>query len=97
MRLKIYKMAVRVWHGLVPLIQNMQNYIFKHFVKDVEVTFLKLRTILKLLTLHLEQTIVQVKNANYPNAHAQTLVVINGEMATVSTCFRKLKFWICLL
>ena len=97
MRLKIYKMAVKVWHGLVLLIQNMQNYILKHFVKDVEVTFLKLRTILKLLTLHLEQTIAQVKNANCPSAHAQTSVVINGEMATVSTCFRKLKFWTCLL
>ena len=34
-----------------------KNYIFKHFVKTVEVTSLKLRTLLKLLNLHLERTI----------------------------------------
>ena len=74
-----------------------KNYIFKRFVKTVQVTSLKLHTILKLVTLHLEQTIAQVKNVNYSNAHAQTLVLLNGEMATVSTSFRKLKFWMCLL
>ena len=39
----------------------------------------------------------QVKYANYPNAHAQTFVLLNGEMATVFTCFRMLKFRTWLL
>ena len=38
----------RVLHGLVPLI-NMQNYIFKHFVKTVEATSLKFCTIIELI------------------------------------------------
>ena len=57
-----------------------------HFVKSVEATSLKLSTMLKLVTLHLEQMIAQVKYANYSNAHVQSFVLLNGEMATVSTC-----------
>ena len=63
------------------------NYIFKHFVKTAEVTSLKF--CIKLVTLHLEHTIAQVKNANYSNAHAHILVLLNGEIGTVFTCFRK--------
>ena len=40
-----------------------KNYIFKHFVKTVEATYLKFSTILIPVTLHLEQTIAQVKYA----------------------------------
>ena len=74
-----------------------ENYIFKHFVKTVEPTSLKFCTIIELITLHLEYTIAQVKYANSSYAHAQTFVLLNGEMATVSTGFRKLKFWLWLL
>ena len=65
----------------------------KHFVKTVEATSLKFCTVLKLLTLHLEQTIVQVKYTNYSNAHAQTFVLLNGEMAIVSTFSESSTFW----
>ena len=71
-----------------------KNYIFKYFVKTVEPTSLKFCTIIELITLHLEYTIAQVKYANFSYAHAQTFVLLNGEMATVSTGFRKLKFWL---
>ena len=71
-----------------------KNYIFKHFVKTVEPTSLKFCTILELITLHLENTTAQVKYANFSYAHAQTFVLLKGEMATVSTGFRKLKFWL---
>ena len=74
-----------------------KNYIFKHFVKTVEPTFLKFCTIMELITLHLEYTIAQVKYANFSYVHAQTFVLLKGEMATVSTGFRKLKFWLWLL
>ena len=74
-----------------------KNYIFKHFVKTVEPTSLKFCMIIELITLHLEYTIAQVKYANFSYAHAQTFVLLNGEMATVSTGFRKLKFWLWLL
>ena len=83
----------RVLHGLVPLI-NMQNYIFKHFAKTVEPTSLKFCTRIEMITLHLECTIAQVKYANFCYAHAQTFVLLNGEMATVSAGFKKLKFWL---
>ena len=73
------------------------NYIFKHFVKTVEPTSLKFCTILELITLRLENTTAQVKYANFSYAHAQTFVSLKGEMATVSTGFRKLKFWLWLL
>ena len=73
-----------------------KNYIFKHFVRTVEPTSLKFCTIIELITLHLEDTIAQVKYANFSFAHAQTFVLLNGEMATVSTGFRKLKFWLWL-
>ena len=66
-------------------------------MKTVEPTSLKFCTILKLVTLHPEKTIAQVKYANFSNAHAQTFVLLNGEMAIVSTYFRKLKFWLWLL
>ena len=62
-----------------------KNYIFKHVV------------IVKLITLHLECIIVRVKYSNALYAHAQTFFLFNGEMATVSTGFRKLKFWLWLL
>ena len=74
-----------------------KNYIFKYFVKTVEPTSLKFCAIIELITLHLEYTIVQVEYANFSYAHAQTFVLLNGEMATVSTGFRKLKFWLWLL
>ena len=74
-----------------------KNYIFKHFVKTVEPTSLKFCTVIELISLHLEYTIAQVKYANFPNVHVQTFVLLNGEMATVSTGFRKLKFWLWLL
>ena len=74
-----------------------KNYIFKHFVETVEPTSLKFCTIIELITLHLEYTIAQVKYANFSYAHAQTFVLLNGEMATLSTGFRKLKFWLWLL
>ena len=74
-----------------------KNYIFKHFVKTVEPTSLKFCTIIELITLRLEYTTAQVKYANFSYAHAQTFVLLNGEMATVSTGFRKLKFWLWLL
>ena len=83
-------------HGLVPLI-NMQYYIFKHFVKTVEVTSLEFCTILELAILHMEQATAQVKYANYSNGHVTTFVLLNGEMVTVSVCFRKLRFWIWTL
>ena len=87
----------RVLHGLVPLINMQENYIFKDFVKTIEATSLKFCMILKLRTLHPEKTTAQVKFGNCSNAHAQTFVLLNGEMAIVSTCFRKLKFWLWLL
>ena len=34
------------------------------------------------------------KYAKFSNAHVQAFVLLNGEMAIVSTCFRKLKFWL---
>ena len=74
-----------------------KNYIFKHFVKTVEPTSLKFCMMRELITLHLEYTIAQVKYANISYAHAQTFVLLNGEMATVSTGCRKLKFWLWLL
>ena len=74
-----------------------KNYMFKHFVKTVEPMFLKFCTVIELITLHLEYTIAQVKYANFLYGHAQTFVLLNGEMATVSTGFRKLKFWLWLL
>ena len=74
-----------------------KNYILKDFVKTVEATSLKFSTILKLVILHLKKTIAQVKCVNFSNVHAQTLVLLNGEVAIVSTCFRKLKFWLWLL
>ena len=74
-----------------------KNYIFKHFVKTVEPTSLKFCTVIELIILHLEYTIAKVKYANFSYAHAQTFVLLNGEMATVSTGFRKLKFWLWLL
>ena len=74
-----------------------KNYIFKYFVKTIEPTSLKFCMIIELITLHLEYTIAQVKYANFSYAHAQTFVLLNGEMATVSTGFRKLKFWLWLL
>ena len=78
-------------HGLVPLI-NMQKLHFYHFVKTVERTSLKFCAIIELIILHLEYTIAQLKYTNFSYAHAQTFVLLNGEMATVSTGFRKLKF-----
>ena len=74
-----------------------KNYIIKHFVKTIEPTSLKFCTIIELITLHLEYTIAQVKYANFSYAHAQTFVLLKGEMATVSAGFRKLKFWLWLL
>ena len=74
-----------------------KNYILKHFVKTVEPTSLKFCMIIELITLHLEYTIAQVKYANFSYAHAQTFVLSNGEMATVSTHFRKMNFWLWLL
>ena len=72
-----------------------KNYIFKYFVKTVEATSLKFCTILKLVSLHPKKTIAQAKCTNVFNAHAQTFVLLNGEMAI--DCFRKLKFWWSLL
>ena len=69
-----------------------KDYIFKYFVKTVEATSLKLCTILKLVTLHLKKTIAQVKCANFSNAHAQRFVLLNGEMAIVSTFSESLNF-----
>ena len=74
-----------------------KKYIFKYFVTTIEATRLKVCTILNCVTLHLEKTIAQVKYANFSNALAQTFALLNGEMAIVSTCFRKLKFWLWLL
>ena len=74
-----------------------KNYISEHFVKTLESTSLKFCTIKALITLHLEYTIARVKYANFSYAHAQTFVLLSGEMATVSTGFRKLKFWLWLL
>ena len=74
-----------------------KNYIFKYFVKTIEPTSLKFCMIIELIILHLEYTIAHVKYANFSYAHAQTFVLLNGEMATVSTGFRKLKFWLWLL
>ena len=79
-----------------------KNYIFKYFVKTIEPTSLKFCMIIELITLHLEYTIAHVKYANFSYAHAQTFVLLNGEMATVSTGFRKLKYLVvvtldCLL
>ena len=74
-----------------------KNYIFELVVKTVEPASLKLCAIIELITLHLEYTIAQVKYANLSYAQAQIFVLLNGEMATVSTGFRKLKFWLWLL
>ena len=92
-------------HHLVPLQCYMdwfpslicKNYIFKHFVKTVKPTSLKFCTVVELMILHLEYTIVQVKYASFSYAHVQISVLLNGEMATVSTGFRKLRFWLWLL
>ena len=65
-------------------------------MKTVEATSMKFCTILKLVTLLPEKTTMQVKCANFSHTHAQTFVLLNGEMAIVSTCFRKLKFWLWL-
>ena len=70
-----------------------KNYIFKHFVKIVEATSLKFCTVLKLLFLHLQQTITQAKCTNYSNAHVQIFVLLNGEMVTVSTFSESSTFW----
>ena len=53
-----------------------KNCIFKHSVKTAEATSLKFCVILKLITLHLEQTIAQLKYANLSNAHVQTFVLL---------------------
>ena len=74
-----------------------KNYIFKHVVKSVEPMSLKFCMTIELITLHLEYTIAQVKYENFSYVHVQTFVLLNGEMATVSTGFRKLKFWLRLL
>ena len=79
-----------------------KNYIFKYFVKTIEPTSLKFCLIIELITLHLEYTIAHVKYANFSYVHVQTFVLLNGEMATVSTGFRKLKYLVvvtldCLL
>ena len=74
-----------------------KTYIFKHFVKTIEPTSLKFCTVIELMILHLKYTIAQVKYANFSYAHAQTFVLLNGEMATVFTGFRKLKVWLWLL
>ena len=74
-----------------------KNYIFNYFVKTVEPMSLRFCTVIELIILHLEYTIAHVKYANFSYAHAQTFVLLNGEMATVSTGFRKLKFWLWLL
>ena len=66
-------------------------------MKTVEAISLKICLVLKLVTSHQEKKIAQVKCANFSNAHAQTFVLLNGEIAIVSTCFRKLKFWWWLL
>ena len=73
-----------------------KNYIFKYFVKTT-VKFVKFCTILILVTLHLKKTIAQVKYSNFSNAHVQIFVLLNGEMAIVPTCCRKLKRWLWLL
>ena len=46
-----------------------KNYIFKYFVQIMEATCLKFCMILKLVTLHPEKTIVQIKYVNLSNAH----------------------------
>ena len=74
-----------------------KNYIFKHFVKTVEPTSLKFCMVIELMILHLEYAIAQVEYANFSYAHVQTFILLNGEMATISTGFRKLKFWLWLL
>ena len=58
-----------------------KNYVFKHFVKTVEATSLKFCTKLKLVTLHLKQTIAQAEYANYSNAHAQIFVLLKANQA----------------
>ena len=50
----------QVLYGLVPLINMQKMYIFEHFVKAVKATYLKFGTIVKLVTLHREQTNAQV-------------------------------------
>ena len=77
------------------IVQSISYSIFKHFVKTVELMSLKFCMIIELITLHLECIIAQVKYSNFSYAHAQTFVLLNG--ATVSTGFRKLKFWLGLL
>ena len=74
-----------------------KNYIFNYFVKTVEPMSLRFCTVIELIILHLEYTTAHVKYANFSYAHVQTFVLLNGEMATVSTGFRKLKFWLWLL
>ena len=74
-----------------------KNYIFNYFVKTVEPMSLRFCTVIELIILHLEYTIAHVKYANFSYAYAKTFVLLNGEMATVSTGFRKLKFWLWLL
>ena len=58
-------------------------------MKTVEATSPKFCTILKLVSLHPKKTIAQAKCANVFNVHAQTFVLLNGEMALVSTLLRK--------
>ena len=93
---KLKKVTSQVLPRLVPLI-NIQKLHFQAFCETVEPTSLKFCTIIGLISLHLEYTIAQVKYANFSYVHVQTFVLLNGEMATVSTGFRKLKFWLWLL
>ena len=90
------QIQLECYMGLFPSL-ICKNYIFKNFVRTVEATSLKFCTILKLITLNPEKATAQVKFAYFSNAHAQTFVLSNGEMAIVSTCFRKLKFCLWLL
>ena len=95
-QVKIWKWLLECYMGWFPSL-ICKNYIFKDFVKTVQATSVKFCVILKLITLHPEKTTAQVKFANFSNAHAQTFVLLKREMAIVSICFRKLKFWLWLL
>ena len=94
--LKVCQLSSSGYMGWFPFLV-CKNYIFKRYVKTVEATPLKFCTVLKLLTLHLEQTIAQLKYTNCSSSHAQTFVLLNGEMATVSTFFKKFNFLVWTL
>ena len=89
-------LLTRVLHGLVPLI-NMQKLHFLIFCENYRTYVAEILYDNRTDNFTSGVHNCAVKYANFSYAHAQTFVLLNGEMATVSTGFRKLTFWLWLL